>query len=316
MAMNMDSSDNQNRDDGFPDMESLRLPQNYAEMISVAEQLTHVPVRKPGRQEFVRVHKADRIDLFLLELKEERESYIIRPEILPFLAAEASLVTLFRTINRQGVEFLWPVKRSIAEGRQNAWHSSAAAAAISAETDWTRVRADMDLGAYKVEKALGRLEEPAWRDVFLEQLMRIAFAGRVIDSEEHPVVRRLRGARLMSPGIAVVREAAGLCQLPFREIWAVDFEFDARPGSRPDPVCMVARELRLGRLVRWWRDQLHSAAGPPYPTDDPDSLLVAYSRARNWGVISRSDGVSRSMSSTCMRNMRSRRTGIAPAGAS
>jgi DNA polymerase-1 len=32
--------------------------------------------------------------------------------------------------------------------------------------------------------------------------------------------------------------------LPFREVWALDFEFTAEPGGLPVPVCMVARELR------------------------------------------------------------------------
>ena len=64
-----------------------------------------------------------------------------------------------------------------------------------------------------------------------------------------------------------------LAGLPFREIWAVDFEFRAEPGENPEPVCLVAWELRSGRKVKLWRDQF--GATPPYPTG-PDALLVAY----------------------------------------
>jgi DNA polymerase-1 len=64
-----------------------------------------------------------------------------------------------------------------------------------------------------------------------------------------------------------------LDRLPFREIWAVDFEFDARPGENPKPVCLVAWELRSGRKVRQWQTEFGDA--PPYPTT-PDSLFVAY----------------------------------------
>ena len=60
---------------------------------------------------------------------------------------------------------------------------------------------------------------------------------------------------------------------PYREIWLVDFEFVALPGERPDPVCLCALELRSGRLVRCWRDELGRA--PPYSTG-PDALFVAY----------------------------------------
>ncbi|MGN6171881.1 MAG: hypothetical protein ACTHPS_02800 [Streptosporangiaceae bacterium] len=62
--------------------------------------------------------------------------------------------------------------------------------------------------------------------------------------------------------------------LPFREVWALDFEFIiSEPGALPLPVCMVARELRSGRLVRLWQDQL--PARPPFRVDD-QALFVAY----------------------------------------
>ena len=40
--------------------------------------------------------------------------------------------------------------------------------------------------------------------------------------------------------------------LPYRCVWAVDFEYTAPTGARPVPLCVVARELRTGRLVRRW----------------------------------------------------------------
>ena len=71
-----------------------------------------------------------------------------------------------------------------------------------------------------------------------------------------------------------------LGHLPFREIWAVDFAFIAPPGERPEPVCLVARELRSGRCIRLWRDQFGSC--PPYAMGD-DSLFVAYSASAELG---------------------------------
>jgi DNA polymerase I len=61
--------------------------------------------------------------------------------------------------------------------------------------------------------------------------------------------------------------------LPFSTIWCVDFEFGAAPGERPDVRCLVAKELRTGRLVQMWRDELGER--PPYDIG-PDSLFVAY----------------------------------------
>jgi hypothetical protein len=59
----------------------------------------------------------------------------------------------------------------------------------------------------------------------------------------------------------------------FREIWIVDFEFVADRGERPEPICLVAWELRSGRELRLWRDQLGPT--PPYSVD-AGSLFVAY----------------------------------------
>jgi DNA polymerase I len=61
--------------------------------------------------------------------------------------------------------------------------------------------------------------------------------------------------------------------LPFREIWALDFEFGSEPGDNPEPVCLVAWELFSGRKQRLWRDEFGSE--PPYPTGS-DVLVVAY----------------------------------------
>jgi DNA polymerase-1 len=61
--------------------------------------------------------------------------------------------------------------------------------------------------------------------------------------------------------------------LPYHEIWCVDFEFVAGSGCRPDPVCLVAHELKSGRTIRLWRNQFGSS--PPYAVDD-SALFVAY----------------------------------------
>jgi hypothetical protein len=66
-----------------------------------------------------------------------------------------------------------------------------------------------------------------------------------------------------------------MLNLPFRQIWCVDFEFSAEPGERPAPVCLVARELRSGQLLRIWQNELLEMARPPYPVDET-SLTVAY----------------------------------------
>jgi hypothetical protein len=54
-------------------------------------------------------------------------------------------------------------------------------------------------------------------------------------------------------------------ELPFDEIWLHDFEFASQLDLRPDVVCLAAQELRSGRTLRLWRNQLGPL--PPYRTD-------------------------------------------------
>lgn len=70
--------------------------------------------------------------------------------------------------------------------------------------------------------------------------------------------------------------------LPFREIWAVDFEFTSDPGERPVPVCMIAREVGTGRLIRLWQDEL--PARPPFPVDE-SALFIAYLASAELGCF-------------------------------
>jgi hypothetical protein len=67
----------------------------------------------------------------------------------------------------------------------------------------------------------------------------------------------------------------------FREIWAVDTEFYHEDGEKPIPICVVARELITGRLIRLWQDEL--GPYPPYPLDN-DTLILAYAINAEFGV--------------------------------
>ena len=75
------------------DLANLRLASNFAASAGVKKLLRTVPVRKPSKQEFVRVHSdpAFRENFAMIELKEDRESYLIAgPGLAIELAAEAT----------------------------------------------------------------------------------------------------------------------------------------------------------------------------------------------------------------------------------
>ncbi len=72
-------------------------------------------------------------------------------------------------------------------------------------------------------------------------------------------------------------------RLPYRAVWAVDFEFTAPPGEQPRPLCLAARELLTGAppTCLWLAD---GAPAPPFDTG-PGSLFVAYYASAELGCF-------------------------------
>ncbi len=106
-----------------------------------------VPVRKPGKAWWVRVHPdpAYSLSTAVVELKEDRETYLVAP------------------------------------------------AAAMARDSWVRVAANMHLGAYDVYTASGQLADPDWPETPFRELLATAFKDKLIDTLDHPVLRKLRG---------------------------------------------------------------------------------------------------------------------------
>jgi DNA polymerase I len=77
-------------------------------------------------------------------------------------------------------------------------------------------------------------------------------------------------------------------ELPFEEIWAVDYEFypgpglanGGRDGDIPTPLCLCAIEMRSGRVVHQWQDEFGACA--PYRLD-AGALFISYLTTAEFG---------------------------------
>ena len=177
------------------DLASLRLNPSFLETAGVKKLLTTVPARRPSPQDFVRVHPSPeyRENFAMIDLKDEREDYIVRPEIMSQLAGEVVFKTIYTAINRQGVVFLWPVRLPAPDDRKSEWLRSAREGAELAMTEWVRLKANMNLGAYEITVAESVMADPVWPDLSYQELVRIGYRDRMVTAVDHPVVRRLRG---------------------------------------------------------------------------------------------------------------------------
>jgi hypothetical protein len=181
----------------FADLAAMRLSQDFAAGAHVKKLLTTVPVRRPGTQDFFRVHPDPAYQLptaAVIELKDDRETFFVHPAMVPEVIGEFRACMIVTVINRQGVLSLWCLKLPDPSGRREEWLRSALKAAEVAMKRWVRLRPNMSLGAYEIFEAQDTIPEPDWPDLPFQEILHIAFRDRLIDNVDHPVLKRLRGA--------------------------------------------------------------------------------------------------------------------------
>src|SRR5262249_32668457 len=120
------------------DLASLRLNPSFLETAGVKKLVTTVPVKRPSPQDFFRVHPAQeyRDNFGMIDLKDDREEFLVHPSILPELRGEVVFKTIFTTTSRQGVVSLWPIRLPAPDERKTEWPRSAREAAELAQTRW------------------------------------------------------------------------------------------------------------------------------------------------------------------------------------
>ncbi len=179
-------------------LEQIRLPQNYQQTLCVEPIVLMMPLRKPSRHEFIRVHPdADRqVVVAALKLKIERdETYVLAPAIAEAFPGEATPMQLRQAITRDGVSFLWPLRLPGEDGRLDAWSESALRAAKAAEHQWVSVRSNQYARHYDAVGAKADLGEPQWPARTFEELLKLALKDLLIETTDHPVLRKIRGER-------------------------------------------------------------------------------------------------------------------------
>ena len=97
---------------GVPDVNALRLPQDFAASVGVKKLLVQGPVTKPHKTWFVRVRPGEewRSPVAMIVLREEGESYVVDPKLAANLPDEVRHFELVTAVNRHGQLFLWPLR--------------------------------------------------------------------------------------------------------------------------------------------------------------------------------------------------------------
>jgi hypothetical protein len=180
---------------GSFDIATYRINQSYGETLGSKKLVSNVAVGKPIKGRFFRSSTADEnsIDVFVYEDKIDNIFYLVSPMVAEVLDSSTRAVTLHLAIDRANNPFLIPVPLPDTNGQRNPWPQSLLAAIEHAREKWVRIDSDKSAGIYQLYVAQGVLEEPKWPDLSLDELVNIAFSGRVISDLDHPKVQAAQG---------------------------------------------------------------------------------------------------------------------------
>jgi hypothetical protein len=157
--------------------------------------MTAVPVRRPRKDEFFRVHPGEdfTMDVLVVDRDDDQETYVVMPAYADPLLEVARPARLFTCMSRRGTVFIWPARIPGESGPGRRWAETGLKIAAQAETLWVRMYGDRGLGGYEMVRARGDLGDPKWPDKSFRELLRLAFEDRIIDRADHPVIRELHG---------------------------------------------------------------------------------------------------------------------------
>jgi hypothetical protein len=182
--------------DPFDDLDSLRV--SNVDDVTVEKILLTVPVRRPRKSEFIRVHPGPEYTIqtaaYERQVGMERETYLISPGLHTALAEELRVVRIFTCVNKREGLFLWPIKLPLGDraGSGRRWSETALEIAEMAKTAWVKLVASQE-GYYVAFEAKGNLGDPDWPIKSFKELLRLAFKDHFIDRADHEVIRELAG---------------------------------------------------------------------------------------------------------------------------
>jgi len=175
-------------------LSSLRLPDTYNVSGGVALPLK-ATYGKLNKHRFCRVHPSDdyKFRCLVVDDKDNGETYLAAPNMASQLGNLATPKTIRLAVDNAGTPKLIGEPDLDPSGRRNLWQSSYKDAIKQAENDWVRVQANMAAGQYEITPSMSDLGFPRWPKQSMDELINDAFAGRIIDSPDHPYIRQIQG---------------------------------------------------------------------------------------------------------------------------
>jgi hypothetical protein len=156
--------------------------------------LTTCPARQPRESDLFRVRPEEegpgwRIKTLIVDYRGEdpavpRGFYLIHPRLARVFGRLGKPHLLLTCVTTHGSAFIWPIH--LVEGFGDSWCRSKLRIAAMAERQWVRIESAQGTGyrAFVSQKDHGA---PKWQGENLDELLGIAFDGRIVDELTHPL---------------------------------------------------------------------------------------------------------------------------------
>ena len=180
--------------DAFSDLKALD-EMTRTDAVPTWPQLVSVRVGRPPKDTFLRCHPSLVITLYLYKEEETGESYMLPPN----LAEVAQQDQVFKkrdlrlAVTIQGAVFLWETAMRGEETNANQWILSMWNAQGIAQDKWIRVVSNRQNASYDVKVSESDLGDPVYPEEQFDEILRVAFRNKVIETLDHPILKKLRG---------------------------------------------------------------------------------------------------------------------------
>jgi hypothetical protein len=165
-----------------------------ADAIGEEALLTACPARQPRDSDLFRVRPDDemrvwRVKTLIVDYRGEdpavpRGFYLIHPRLARVFNSLGKPHLLLTCVTTFGSMFIWPIR--LVEGFGDSWCKSKLRIAAMAEKQWVRVPGSVGNG-YTAVVSKKDHGEPRWQGADLDELLAIAFDGRVVEDLAHPL---------------------------------------------------------------------------------------------------------------------------------
>ncbi len=185
----------------FKNLDNIRAPSDFDEDLIPEELNPYLPIRMPKKDEYFRAchdkNYSETAMIYYDQTEDGVDIYLVLPAVWPLFYTHDTGVRAILTlaVNRAGHNFILVNKYPIPGNKLSVeWFNHRRKYTADAKTTWLKVKANMGQGCYRVTPAEDQSPVPAFSEKPFGELLALAFGEHIIDTVNHPIARKIRGA--------------------------------------------------------------------------------------------------------------------------